>query len=89
MGVNLPTKATVHCRIGSALVSGASADTNIAIAGIKTTDQLICVWESAAASALFTDQTAASAILTDGNIQCTNDTSSDLLLVLWMSQENS
>lgn len=86
MGVKL-TNATTNCRIGSALVTGANADTNIAIAGIKTTDQLICVWESATSTALFTDQTAASAILTDGNIQCTNATNSDLLLVLWMSQE--
>lgn len=89
MGVNLPTRTTVHCRIGSALVSGANADTNIAIAGIKTTDQLVAVWESATSTALLTDQTAASSITSDGNIQCTNATDSDLLMVLWMSQESS
>lgn len=86
MGVKL-TNATIHCRIGSALVSGATADTDIAIAGIKTTDQLVCVWESATSTALFTDQTGASSITSDGNIQCTNATDGDLLLVLWMSQE--
>lgn len=89
MGVNLPARTTVGCRIGSALVAGANADTNIAIAGIKTTDQLICVWESATSTALFTDRTATSSISSDGNIQCTDATSSDVLLVLWMSQENS
>jgi len=88
MGVNI-TKATNNCRIGHAIVAGAAADTDIAIAGIKTTDQIIGVghFETAASIATLTDQTAASSITSDGNIQCTNDTASDTLMVLWQSSE--
>ncbi len=89
MSVNLVARATVSCRLGSAQVAGANADTNIAVAGIKTTDQLVFVWELATASALPTDRTLTSSITSDGNIQCTDATDSDVLLVLWMSQENS
>lgn len=80
-------KSTTHCHLGAAHVAGANADTNIAVAGIKTTDQLLFVWESATSTAIFTDQTANCSITSDGNIQCTNATSSDVLLVLWVSQE--
>ena len=65
------------------LVAGAAANTNIAITGIKTTDQLKAVFESAATSALFTDRTATTSITSDGNIQCTDATDSDLLIVIW------
>lgn len=65
------------------LVAGAAADTDIAITGIKTTDELKAVFESAAASALFTDRTATSSITSDGNIQCTDATDGDLLIVIW------
>ena len=86
MGVNL-IKAVNNFRPGFALVSGAAADTNIAIAGIKTTDQLICVVESATSTAILTDRTSTSSITSDGNIQCSVATDSDTLLVFWQSGE--
>ena len=81
------TNATTNGRIGSAKVAGANADTDIAIAGIKTTDQLIFVWELATSTNDPTDETANASITSDGNIQITNTTAGDVVLVLWMSQE--
>jgi len=63
------------------LVDGASADTNIAITGIQTHDDIVFCFESAASTAVFTDRTSTTSITSDGNIQCTVDTSSDKLLV--------
>ena len=86
MGVKL-TNSILHCHLGSAQVAGATADTNIAIAGIKTTDELLFVWELATSTNDPTDQTAASSITSDGNIQCTNATDGDVLLIVWVSKE--
>jgi len=79
------TKPYKNCRLGSAMVAGAAANTDIAIAGINVADELLAVWELATSTALPTDRTATSAILTAGNIQCTDATDSDVLLVLWVS----
>ena len=88
MGVNL-TKATNNCRIGSALVDGTTANTNIAVAGIKTTDQLIRVLShnTKASVATITDVTSTCSSTSDGNIQCSGDTSNDQLDALWQSSE--
>lgn len=59
-------------------VSGAAADTNIAVAGITTNDHLVSVWN-------VTDGTKeAASITSDGNIQCTADTTGDSLDVTWV-----
>tara|TARA_Y100000004_G_scaffold78964_1_gene88827 strand:+ start:153 stop:806 length:654 start_codon:yes stop_codon:yes gene_type:complete len=63
------------------LVDGAAADTNIAITGIQTHDDIVFCFESATSTAVFTDRTSTTSITSDGNIQCTVDTSSDKLLV--------
>jgi hypothetical protein len=86
MGVKI-TKAYKNCRIGSAIVAGAAANTNIAIAGIKTTDELFMVLELATSTALPTDRLATSSITSDGNIQSTDATDSDVLIVQWISRE--
>lgn len=86
MGVKL-TKAVGNSHHGAFQVAGAAADTNIAIAGIKTTDELLFVWELATSTNDPTDQTAACSITSDGNIQCTNATTNDVLLGLWVSKE--
>lgn len=74
-----------YLRMGSALVTGATADTNIAIAGILTTDELLMVLEFATSTNDPTDQTANASITSDGNIQVTTATASDSLMVLWAS----
>lgn len=79
--------------VGNAVVAGAGANTNIAVAGIKTSDVLVAVVElagpgEAAGQAAATDRTATSSITSDGNIQCTaaTNTSADRrLLVQWFS----
>jgi hypothetical protein len=65
------------------LVAGAAANTNIAVAGIKRRDLLLSVIENAAGT--LTDRTATTSITSDGNIQCTVDTTGDQLLVYWFS----
>lgn len=69
--------------IKSALVTGAAADTNITVTGIKKGDHLIIVLESAATSALLTDRTATTTITAADTIQCSVDTSTDKLVVFW------
>lgn len=86
MGVRL-TKAVAHCHLGAALLTGANADTNIAVAGIKMTDEILLCWETATSTALFTEQTADTTITSDGNIQCGNATNNDILLLVWVSKE--
>ena len=61
MGVHL-SKTYKRFKIGMALVTGATADTNITVTGIKTTDELVAVYESAATSALFTDRTSTGSV---------------------------
>ncbi len=64
----------------SAAVAGAAANTNIAVAGIKKSDELFAVLD-----ATFTDRTATTTIFSDGNIRCTADTSATRLFVIWFS----
>lgn len=76
---------------GFALVSGASANTSIAVAdkdgnAIDTNDALIFVLEKATTTGAPTDRTAASTIYADGYIRCSADTSSDYLIVAWASR---
>ena len=65
------------------VVAGAGANTNMAITGIKTTDLLMSVIEIAQTTGVPTDRTAACAITSNGNIQCTTSTANDVLLVHW------
>jgi hypothetical protein len=69
--------------IKSALVTGAGANTNIAVTGIKKGDHLIIVLESAVTSAILNDRTAQASITSDGNIQISVTTASDKILVFW------
>lgn len=85
MAVKLMTRTYNHMRMGQAVVAGAAADTDIAVAGITTKDELVFVWESATSTAIITDQTANASITEDGVIQISVTTSSDTLLVLWAS----
>lgn len=65
------------------LVTGANANTNIAVAGIKKgQDALVSVIEVPASAALV-DRTAACSITSDGNIQCTASTAGNQLIVFW------
>lgn len=84
MGVKI-CKTRVYSKPGHAVVTGAAADTNIAIAGIKMTDELLSVIEHDATSALPTDRLSTTTITSDGNIQCTVDTATDTLVVQWES----
>lgn len=76
---------------GFALVDGTTATTNIAVADkdgtdIDTDDALFAVIEHATTTGAVTDRTAQCTITSDGNIQCSQDTSSDQLSVMWMSR---
>jgi hypothetical protein len=68
--------------VKSAVVAGAAANTNIPVAGIKTRDQLILVTEHAA-GAVPVDRTADTSITSAGNIQSTDITTGNTLVVLW------
>jgi len=67
------------------LVDGTTATTNIAVANILTTDELVFVghFSTKAAIASLDDDSANCTITSDGNIQSATDTSSDLLMVIW------
>lgn len=78
------TKAYSNICIKSATVAGASANTNMAVTGIVTTDVLISVIEIATTNGIPTDRTATTSITSDGNIQCTVATDSDKLIVLYL-----
>jgi hypothetical protein len=67
-----------------ALVAGAAANTNIAVSGIQTRDQLVGVFEIPA-SAAATDRTAATSVTSAGNIQVTASTAGNQLLVTYWS----
>tara|TARA_R100000654_G_scaffold2744_6_gene10025 strand:- start:1549 stop:1812 length:264 start_codon:yes stop_codon:yes gene_type:complete len=69
--------------IKSVLTTGAAADTNIAVAGIKKGDHLIIVLESHTTSAILTDRTAQASVTSDGNIQISVSTATDKILVFW------
>ena len=69
--------------IKSVLTTGAGADSDIAVAGIKKGDHLIIVLESHTTSAILTDQTANATITADGIIQISVTAASDKILVFW------
>lgn len=73
--------------IKQALVDGKLADTNIPVATIRKTDQLIGVIEFQTSTNNPTDQTSACSITSDGNIQCTAPTNGDKLLVTWQKSK--
>lgn len=79
------TKAVDALCIKVNVLNGAAANTNIAVSGISTEDTIIACLEfaTAAAIATLTDRTSTTSITSDGNIQCTVDTSSDALLLIW------
>ena len=79
-------QAAAQADIQIVLVAGDGADTNIAVTGIQTQDDLIFCFESAVTSAVFTDRTATTTITSDGQIQCSAATSSDTLLVGFQKQ---
>jgi len=75
------------------LVTGAGANTNIAVSGvvngvsrtIRPGDQLQSVFKVADASPVFTDLTAQASITSNGNIRVTVDTTGAQLLVKYWS----
>lgn len=79
------TKAVPALCIKTAMVAGANADTNIAIAGIAVEDTLISVLHisTTASVATIVDALATTNITSDGNIQNTGATNSDSLWVQW------
>lgn len=77
--------ATTHpAELKSAVVVGAAANTDIAVAGIKTTDQLVLVTEHAA-GAVPADRTPDTTITGAGVIRSTDDTTGNTLVVLYYS----
>ena len=80
------TKAVSSICIKFNLVTGAAEDTNMAVAGIKTTDEIISCLELAATTALPTDRTATTSITSDGNIQCSTATTNDKLVLHWIDR---
>ncbi len=73
------------------VVAGAGADTNIAIAGIKTVDTLLFVLaldpDNGTPADQVVDQTANTSITSDGNIQCTNDTTGYDVVVVYRDKK--
>ena len=67
------------------LVDGTTATTDIAVADITTSDELVFVghFSTKASIASLIDDTANCSVTTDGNIQSATDTSSDLLMTVW------
>lgn len=84
MGGMTRTKSSFSIRVS--IVDGVSASNNIAISGIKTSDELVHVdhFTSKASIASVADDTANCSITSAGNIQSTTDTSSNLLRVFWL-----
>ena len=68
------------------LVDGAAADTNMAIAGIATDDEIIHSEHisTKADNATVVDNTATMNITSAGNVQSTADVSNDLIRVYWI-----
>lgn len=65
------------------LVAGAAASTNIPITNIAVTDELKAVIESDGSAGTLTDRLGNSSITSAGNIQCTDATDTDKLIVIW------
>jgi len=80
------TKAVSSICIKFALVTGAAEDTNMAVAGIKTTDEIIACIESATSTSALTDRTATTSITSDGNVQCSTATTNDRLMLFWLDR---
>jgi hypothetical protein len=80
------TKAVDAACIKVNVLAGTTASTNIAVTGISTEDTIIACLEfaTAAAIATLTDRTSTTSITSAGNIQCTVDTTSDALLLIWL-----
>lgn len=70
--------------IASELGAGASADTNITITGIQTTDIIISAVEINATTGAWTDRTAATSITAANTVQCTASTSGNFVHVIYM-----
>ena len=79
------TRAVDSICIKTAMVAGAAADTNMAIAGIAVEDTLISVLHisTTASVATIVDALATTSITSAGNIQNTGTTASDSLWVQW------
>ena len=74
------------------VVAGAEVNTNIAIAGIGTEDTLVSVLEiqpptASSGNTVASDRTAVTAITSAGNIQCTEITTGNQLLVIWYNKQ--
>jgi len=67
------------------LVDGDSASTNIPVANVTTSDELVFIghFSTKANIASLVDDTANCSITSAGNIQSATDTSSDLLMAVW------
>lgn len=70
--------------IRAEVVNGTTADTNIAVSGSHTTDVLVSAVEVNATSGAWTDRTATTSFTSDGYIQCTDDTSSNQIFLIWI-----
>jgi hypothetical protein len=70
--------------IRAEIAAGGSADTNMAIAGIATSDLLICVASIHSTTGAWTDRTANSSITSAGNVQCDESTTGEYIFVVWM-----
>lgn len=79
------TRARSSFNLRVSIVDGDTGTTDIAVSGIKTTDELIHVdhFSTKASMASVVDDTANCSITSAGNIQSSTNTSSDLLRVWW------
>ena len=80
-------KTLSHFRIGSAVVTGVGADTDIACAGIKTSDEIIHLHSVHDTTGVLTDHTDISKISSAGNVQSTASTSGEKVEVMWASKD--
>lgn len=69
-------------QLKSAVLNGANANTNIALAGAAVGDRIVSCVEYVAGVPT-TDRTAATSVTSAGNIQCTASTAGNKLVVLW------
>lgn len=79
------TQSLQHFNIKVAVLVGAAANTNIAVAGIEMEDEIVaCIdFATAAAISTMTDRTATTTITSSGNIQCSISTATNGLLLFW------
>lgn len=67
-----------------AVAAGTTADTNIAVAGITTADEIVRVIEIDIAGNAIADRTAEARITSNGNVQLdTTNTTASWLLIFW------